>query len=198
MEPTTVEEVKTRQMEDNFFKKIAELRFSTAFRPQTDGQTERTIQTLEDMLRLCVLDFQGSWGTHLPLVEFAYNNSYQASIGMAPYEALYGRKCRSPICWTEVGDRALLGPELIQVTTEKIKLIQQRIRTAQSRQKSYADQRKNELEFEVGNHVFLRVSPMKGVSRFRKKVNWHHGILDHLKFLRELTPLPTDLLCRQN
>ena len=84
------------------------------------------------MLRLCVLDFKGSWEEHLPLVEFAYNNSYQASIGMAPYEALYGRKCRSPICWIEVGDKALLGPELIQVTTEKIKLVQPRIRTAQS------------------------------------------------------------------
>ena len=101
-----------------------ELKFSTAFHPQTDGQTERTIQTLEDMLRLCVLDFKGNWEVHLPLVEFAYNNSYQASIGMAPYEALYGRKCRSPICWTEVGDKALIGPELVRVTTDKIKLIQ--------------------------------------------------------------------------
>ncbi|CAL5414693.1 unnamed protein product [Camellia sinensis] len=146
-----------------------ELRFSTAFHPQTDGQTERTNQTLEDMLRLCVLDFQGSWESHLPLVEFAYNNSYQASIGMAPYEALYGRECRSPICWTEVGDRVLIGPELVQMTTEKIKLIQQRIKTAQSRQKSYADQRRRELEFEIGDHVFLKVSPMTGVSRFGKK-----------------------------
>ena len=116
-----------------------ELKFSTAIHPQPDGQPERTIQTLEEMLRLCVLDFKGSWEVPLPLVEFAYNNSYQASIGMAPYEALYGRKCRSPICWTEVGDKALIGPELDQVTTEKIKLIRQRIKTAQSRQKSYAD-----------------------------------------------------------
>ena len=121
------------------------MRFSTAFHPQTDGQTERTIQTLEDMLRLCVLDLQGSWGAHLPLVEFTYNNSYQASIGMSPYDALYGRQCRSPICWTDVGDKALLGLELIQVTTEKIKLIQQRIKTTQSRQKSYANQRRREL-----------------------------------------------------
>ena len=130
------------------------MRFSTAFHPQTDGQTERTIQTLEDMLRLCVLDFQGSWESHLPLVEFAYNNSYQASIGKAPNEALYGRECKSPICWTEVGDKALIGPEMVQMTTEKIKLIQQRIKTAQSRQKSYADQRRRELEFEIGDHVF--------------------------------------------
>ena len=145
------------------------MRFSIAFHPQTDGQTERTIQTLEDMLRLCVLYLQGNWGVHLPLVKFTYNNSYQASIGMAPYEALYERKCRSPICWTEVGDKALLGPKLLQVTTEKLKLIQQRVKTAQSRQKSYADQRRRELEFEVGDHVFLKISPMKGVTRFGKK-----------------------------
>ncbi|KAD3336598.1 hypothetical protein E3N88_32117 [Mikania micrantha] len=80
------------------------LDLSTAYHPQTDGQTERTIQTLEDMLRACVIDFGGNWDSHLPLVEFSYNNSYHANIVMAPFEALYGRKCRSPICWTEVGD----------------------------------------------------------------------------------------------
>ncbi|KAG5540501.1 hypothetical protein RHGRI_020647 [Rhododendron griersonianum] len=100
---------------------------STAFHPQTDGQSERTIQTLEDMLRACVLDFEGSWERHLPLVEFAYNNSYQANIGMAPYEALYGRPCRSPICWTEVREDALLGPELVRETTEKVKVIRERL-----------------------------------------------------------------------
>ena len=132
-------------------------------------------------------------------MEFAYNNSYQASIGMAPYEALYGRKCRSPICWTEVGDRALLGPELIQVTTEKIKLIQQRIKTAQSRQKSYANQRRNELEFEVGNHVFLKVSPMKGVSRFGKKGKLAPRYIGPFEILERINPvayrlaLPPDL-----
>ncbi|GFY87070.1 hypothetical protein Acr_05g0007090 [Actinidia rufa] len=146
-----------------------ELSFSTAFHPQTDGQSERTIQTLEDMLRLCVLDFQGNWEMHLPLVEFAYNNSFHASIGMAPYEALYGRKCRSPICWTEVGERQMLGPEIVQLTTDKIKVIQQRLQTAQSRQKSYADIRRRELEFEEGDHVFLKVSPSKGINRFGKK-----------------------------
>jgi hypothetical protein len=86
------------------------LNFSTAFHPQTDGQSERTIQTLEDMLRACVLDFKGSWSQYIPLIEFAYNNSYQASIKMAPYEALYGRRCRSPLYWDEVGERQLTGP----------------------------------------------------------------------------------------
>ena len=90
------------------------------FHPQTDVQSERTIQTLEDMLRACVMEFRGSWDTHLPLMEFAYNNSYQASIGMAPYEALYGRKCRTPVCWDEVGERKLVGPEIVQVTCDKI------------------------------------------------------------------------------
>ena len=86
------------------------LNFSTAFHPQTDGQSKRTIQTLEDMLRACALDLKGNWASHLPLVEFAYNNSYHSSIEAAPYEALYGRKCRSPICWDEVGEQKILGP----------------------------------------------------------------------------------------
>ena len=94
------------------------LNFSTAFHPQTDGQSERTIQTLEDMLRVCVMEFKGNWDNYLPLMEFTYNNNYQASIKMAPYEALYGRKCRTPICWDEVGERRLFGPELVQDTNE--------------------------------------------------------------------------------
>ena len=146
------------------------LRLSTAFHSQTDGQSERTIQTLEDMLRACVLDLGGNWEEHLPLVEFAYNNSFHSSIGMAPFEALYGRKCRSPIYWDEVGERKLLGPELVQITTEKIKLIRERLRTAQSRQKNYADRRRRDLEFQVGDYVFLKVSPWKGVFRF-----WEEG-----------------------
>ncbi|KAA0037806.1 DNA/RNA polymerases superfamily protein [Cucumis melo var. makuwa] len=117
------------------------LKFSTSFHPQTDGQSERTIQTLEDMLRACVLQLKGSWDTHLPLMEFAYNNNYQSSIGMAPYEALYGRPCRTPVCWNEVGERKLVGPELVQITTNNIKLIRENLRKAQDRQKSYADMR---------------------------------------------------------
>ena len=145
------------------------LNFSTAFHPQTDGQSERTIQTLEDMLRACALDLKGNWASHLPLVEFAYNNSYHSSIEAAPYEALYGRKCRSPICWDEVGERRILGPEIVQRTSEKIDVIRERSRAAQSRQKSYADPRRREVEFEIGDMVFIRVAPMKGVMRFGKK-----------------------------
>ncbi|GJR09117.1 putative reverse transcriptase domain-containing protein [Tanacetum coccineum] len=145
------------------------LDMSTAYRPQTDGQSERTIQTLEDMLRACVIDFGNSWDRHLPLVEFSYNNSYHASIKAAPYEALYGRKCRSPVCWSEVGDSQLTGPELIRDTTEKIVQIKNRLLTARSRQKSYADRRLKPLEFEVGDMVLLKVSPWKGVVRFGKR-----------------------------
>ena len=146
-----------------------DIRLSTAFHPQTDGQTERTIQLLEDMLRACTLDFTGNWERHLPLVEFAYNNSYQASIEMAPYEALYGRPCRSPVCWTDAGETGLLGPDLVRDTTEKIRLIQQRLLTAQSRQKSYADRRNRPLSFKEGDHVFLKIRPRRGVIRFGKK-----------------------------
>jgi len=90
-----------------------QIKLSTAFHPQTDGQSERTIQTLKDMLRLCSLDWKDSWDKQLSLVEFAYNNSFHSSIGMAPFEALYGRPCRSPVCWEEVGERRLFGPELV-------------------------------------------------------------------------------------
>ena len=142
------------------------LNFSTAFHPQTDGQFERTIQTLEDMLRVCALDLKGSWASHLPLVEFAYNNSYHSSIKVAPYEALYGRKYRSPICWDEVGERKLLGPEIIQRTYKKVNMIRDRLRAGQSRQKSYFDIKRKALELEIGDKVFLRVAPMKRVMRF--------------------------------
>ena len=113
-----------------------QLKFSTAYHPQTDGQSERTIQTLEDLLRSCVLDFKKSWEETLPYAEFAYNNSYHASIQMAPYEALYGRRCRSPLCWTELRERALYGPEMIDQTAEQVKLIKKIFLVAQSRQKS--------------------------------------------------------------
>ena len=116
-----------------------ELHFSTAFHPQTDGQSERVIQVVEDMLRSCMLDFKGNWSNHFPLVEFAYNNSYQAGIGMAPYEALYGRPCRSPTCWLEAGESSMFGPKIVRKTTEKIQLIRERLHRAQSRHKSYAD-----------------------------------------------------------
>ncbi|KAI3704083.1 hypothetical protein L1987_74291 [Smallanthus sonchifolius] len=149
------------------------LDMSTAYHPQTDGQSERTIQTLEDMLRECVIDFGGNWDTHLPLAEFSYNNSYHTSIKAAPFEALYGRKCRSPLCWAEVGEKHLTGPEIVQETTDKIFKIKDRLKAARDRQKSYADNRRKPLEFQIGDRVMLKVSPWKGVARFgnRGKLN---------------------------
>ena len=128
----------------NFWKSLhsalgTRLDLSTAFHPQIDGQSEHTIQTLEDLLRSCVLSWKGSWEDHLPLVEFAYNNNYQASIKMAPYEALFGRRCISPLCWDVVCEKSLVGPDWVQQTHDKVQEIRQNLLTAQSRQKSYAD-----------------------------------------------------------
>ncbi|XP_058180156.1 uncharacterized protein LOC131298696 [Rhododendron vialii] len=165
------------------------VRLSTAFHPQTDGQTERTIQTLEDMLRARALDFSGNWEQHLPLVEFAYNNSYQASIGMAPYEALYGRPCRSPVCWTNAGETGLIEPDIVRDTTEKVKTIRQRIQTAQSRQKSYADKRSRPLTFAVGDHigkVAYRLALPPQLDRV-------HNVF-HVSMLRKYLALPTHVL----
>ena len=145
------------------------LEFSTAFHPQTDGQTERVNQILEDMLRACVLDYGSSWDDNLPYAEFSYNNSYQTSLKMAPFEALYRRRCRTPLSWDEVGDRQLFGPHLIKESKQKVKLIRDRLKVAQSRQKSYADSKRKETVYEVGDRVYLRVSPLQGVKRFGVK-----------------------------
>ncbi|KZV37994.1 hypothetical protein F511_30281 [Dorcoceras hygrometricum] len=118
---------------------------------------------------MCVLDFADSWDSKLPLVEFAYNSSYQATIEMAPYKALYGRKCRSPIHWDDVGKRTEIGPDVIEQTSKAIKRIRNGMKTTQSRQKSYADSHRRDLNFEIGDHVFLKVAPMKGVMRFGRK-----------------------------
>ncbi|GJY91404.1 putative reverse transcriptase domain-containing protein [Tanacetum coccineum] len=151
---------------------------STAYHPHTDGQSERTIQTLEDMLRACVIDFGNGWDRHLPLIEFSYNNSYHTSIKAAPFEALYGQKCCSPVYWAEVGDAQLTGPKIIQETTEKIIQIKNKIQAARDCQKSYVDVRRKPLEFQVGNRVTIKVSPWKGVIRFGKrgKLNPRRGL----------------------
>ncbi|GJW19384.1 putative reverse transcriptase domain-containing protein [Tanacetum coccineum] len=166
-----------------------QLDMSTAYHPETDGQSERTIQTLEDMLRACVIDFGKGWDKHLPLVEFSYNNSYHASIKAAPFEALYGRKCRSPVCWAEVGDSQLTGPEIIQETTEKIVQIRQRLQAARDRQRSYANIRRKPLEFQVGNRVMLKVSPRKGIFRFGKRGKLNPRYIGPFKILERIGPV---------
>nr|CAH65959.1 OSIGBa0113D21.4 [Oryza sativa] len=162
------------QFTSKFWQKLQEemgtrLNFSTAYHPQTDGQTERVNQILEDMLRACALDFGGTWDKSLPYAEFSYNNSYQASLQMAPFEALYGRKCRTPLFWDQTGERQLFGTEVLAEAEEKVRIIRERLRIAQSRQKSYADNRRRELTFEAGDYVYLRVTPLRGVHRFQTK-----------------------------
>ena len=130
------------------------LKFNTAFHPQTDGQSERVIQILEDMLRSCAIDYEGSWDRHISLAEFVYNNSFQSSIGMAPYEALYGRKCRTLFCWTELSERKVIGLDLIQETEEKVKMIREILKVATDRQKSYADMKRKDIRYEIGEKVF--------------------------------------------
>nr|GEV05371.1 putative reverse transcriptase domain-containing protein [Tanacetum cinerariifolium] len=185
-----------------YLKEVAlgtSLDMSTAYHPETNGQSERTIQTLEDMLRACAIEFGKGWVNHLPLVEFSYNNSYHASIKAAPFKALYGQKCRSPLCWTEVGEAQILGPELIQETTKKIIQIKQRMQAARDRQKSYADLKRRPMEFQVRDKVMLKVSPWKGVVRFSKrgKLNPRYvGPLNVLERVRDVAyklDLPEEL-----
>jgi transposase InsO family protein len=132
------------QFTSRYWQKLHEcldtrLNFSSAYDPQTDGQTERTNQVLEDMLRACALKHGGSWDKSLPYAEFSYNNSYQASLKMSPFEALYGRKCRTPLYWDQTSERQFFGPKIIQEAEEQVYQIRENLRTAQSRQKSFAD-----------------------------------------------------------
>ena len=132
---------------------------STSFHPETDGLSERTIQTVEDMLRACAIDFGGSWDNHLPLVEFSYNNSYHSTIDMAPYEMLYRRKCRTPICWGEIRQKELGSLEIVEATNARLDQIKARFKAVQDRQESYANKRQRAIEFNVGDRVMLKVSP---------------------------------------
>ncbi|GJS97565.1 putative reverse transcriptase domain-containing protein [Tanacetum coccineum] len=166
-----------------------QLNLSTAYHPQTDGQGERTIQTLEDMLRACVIDFGNGWDRHLPLVEFSYNNSYHTSIKVAPFEALYCRKCRSPVCWAEVREAQLTRPEIIHETKEKIFNIRDRMQAAHDRQKSYADKRRRPLEFEVGDKVMLKVAPWKGVMRFGKRGKLNPCYIGPFQIIERIGPV---------
>lgn len=192
--PTSIVSDRDPKFTSHFWRALQEalgtkLRLSSAYHPQTDGQTERTIQSLEDLLRACVLDHKGSWDDLLPLVEFTYNNSFHSSIGMAPYEALYGRKCRTPLCWYQDGVNLLVGPELVHQTTEKVKQIRNRMKTAQDRQKSYADQRRRTLEFEDGDHVFLRVTRDTGVGRAIQSRKLTPKFIGPYQILRRIGPV---------
>jgi hypothetical protein len=145
---------------------------------------------LEDMLRACALQHGSSWDKSLPYAEFSYNNSYQASLKMLPFEALYGRKCRTLLYWDQTGERQFIGPELVQEAKEQVRIIRENLRVAQTRQKSYADNRRRPLEFEEGDHVYPKVSPLRGTRRFKVKANCPLALLDPLEFLGELERWP--------
>jgi transposase InsO family protein len=159
------------QFTSKFWEKLHEsmdmkLNFSSAYHPQTDGETERVNQVLGDMLRACTLKDNQSWDKCLPYAEFSYNNSCQESIKMTPFEFLYGRKCRTPLFWNEPGENQIFGPDILQEAERQVQMVRENLKLAQSRQKSYADNRGRKLRFQVGDFVYLKVSPMRGLHRF--------------------------------
>ncbi|GKD28158.1 putative reverse transcriptase domain-containing protein, partial [Tanacetum coccineum] len=151
----------------------------------SDGWTKRAYNTNIRGYAESVYD----WNIHLLLAEFSYNNSYHSSIRYAPFEALYGRKCRLPVLWAKIGDSRLIRPELVQKTTDKVVMIRDRLKAARDRQKSYADNRRKPLEFQVGDHVMLKVSPWKGVVRFRKKGKLAPRFVGPFEILERIGPV---------
>jgi hypothetical protein len=162
------------QFTSKFWEKLhksmdTKLNFTSAYHPQMDVQTERTNQILEDMLRACSLKYGKSWDKSLPYAEFSYNISYQASIKMAPYEALYERQCRTPLFWSQTRESHVFGPEVLKDAEKQVQMVRESMKVAQTRQKSYVDKRRRDLSFEVGDFVYLKVSAMRGTYRFKVK-----------------------------
>jgi hypothetical protein len=143
-----------------------QLCFNSSYHPQTDVQIERVNQILEDILRACALQYGRSWDKSLPYAEFSYNNSYQESLKMAPFEMLYGGRCQTPLLWNETGERKVFGPDILQEAEKQVHTLRENLRVAQSWQKGYADHWRRELSFEVGDFVYLRVLPMIGLRHF--------------------------------
>jgi transposase InsO family protein len=160
------------QFTSRFWEKLHEamdtrLNFSLVYHPQTDGQTERVNHILEDMLRACALKDSKSWDKCVPYAEFSYNNSYQKSLKMSPFEVLYGRKCRTPLFWNEPGENQVFGPEILREVEKQVHIVRENLQLAQSRQKSYADRKRRKLSFRVGDFVYLKVSHMRGLRAFQ-------------------------------
>jgi hypothetical protein len=143
------------------------LRFSSSYLPQIDGQIKRVNQILEDMLRACALQYGRSRDKSLPYAEFSYNNSYQESSKMASFEMLYDRRCQTPLFWTEAREQKVFGPNIFQEAKKKVRMARENLRVAQSKQKSYVDHRRRELSFEIGDLVYLKVLPMRGLCYFK-------------------------------
>jgi hypothetical protein len=144
-----------------------QLCFSSAYHTQTHGQTERVNQILDDMLTACAFQYGRSCDKSLPYAEFSYNNSYQESLKMSPFEMLYVRRCRTPLFWSETRERKVFGPDILQEAEMQVRMVRENLRVAQSRQKCYADHRRRELSFEVGDFIYLKVSPMRGLRHFK-------------------------------
>src|SRR5213083_2205899 len=196
--PKTITSDRGPQFIARFWEQLQEalgtkLIHSSAYNLQTSGQVERVNQVLEDMLRACVITFAKSWDECLPLAEFSYNNSYQKSLKMAPFEALYGRWCRSPLNWSKPGERVIFGPDLVTEAEEKVRVIQNHLKTAQSRQKSYSDKRRRPLEFEDGSWAYLCLSPMKGVHRFGVKGKLAPRYIGPFRILQQCGPVAYQL-----
>jgi hypothetical protein len=180
--PSRIVSDRGTQFTSRFWKSLhksmgTKLDFSSAYHPQTDGQTERVNQILEDMLRAFVLTYDKNWEQSLSYAEFSYNNGYQASLGMSPFEALYRWKCRTPLMWSKVGERALVGPALIKEAEERVAEIREKLKAAQSRQKSYADKKRREVSFNPGDFAYLKVSPIRdskisGAWKVAPSVHW--------------------------
>ena len=135
------------------------------------------------------MEFSGSWDRYIPLVEFAYNNSFQSSIGMARYEALYGRKCRTPVCWIELNEHKVIGPDIVKDTEEKVQVIRERLKAANDRQKSSADLKRRNIAYEVGDKVFLKVSSWRKILRFGKKGKLSLRFIRSYKVLERIGPV---------
>src|SRR3954447_25097766 len=169
------------------------LSFSTAFHPQSSGQVERVNQILEDMLRACVISFGKNWEKSLPFAEFAYNNSYQSSLNMAPFELLYGRRCRKPLNWSETSERQFFGPDMIKEAEDQVCIVRDQLKAAQSRQKSYYDRHHRQESYNLDEKAYLRVTPLKGTQRFGIKGKLAPCYIGPFHILVNVEKLPTNL-----
>ncbi|WVZ53909.1 hypothetical protein U9M48_004795 [Paspalum notatum var. saurae] len=172
--PLSIVSDKGPQFTAQFWKSLhkamgTKLDYSIAYHPQTDGQTERVNQLLENILRACVLTYDSNWEDSLPFAEFSYNNSYQDSLKMSPFQVLYGRQCRIPLMWEEAGERQFFGPAMFVEAAENVAKVRENLRIAQNRQKSYADKRRRELTFDEEEFVYLKVSPLCDTKRFHTR-----------------------------
>jgi hypothetical protein len=178
------------QFTSKFWERLHEtldtqLCFSFAYHPQIDGQTKRVNKILADMLRACARQYGRSWDKSLPYAEFSYNNSYQESLKMALFEMLYGRRCRTPLFWSEAGERKVFGPDILQEAEKQVCMVRVNLRVLQSRQKSYSDHRRRELSFEVGDFVYLKVMPMRGLHRFKVRYKLAPRFIGPFKILEK-------------